>query len=572
MSAQPVPLNRQTVRRFVRALRDLFTSEVRRKAIGLLVLLVMFALSVNGLNVVNSYVGRDFMTAISQRDMTGFVRQAIMYVAVFAALTAVAVFYRFCEERLCLVWRSWLTKRVTSHYLDGRTYLRLKESAEIDNPDQRIADDIRGFTTSTLSFALISLNSILAAVSFSGVLWTISPLLFGVAVGYAALGTLITILMGRPLIGLNYVQSDREADFRATLIHVRENAESIAIGRREGRLKARLLGRIDGLIENFRRITSVNRNLGFFTTGYNYLIQIIPTLIVAPQFIRGEIEFGVITQSAMAFTQLLGAFSLIVNQFGSISSFAAVIARLGALAEGVEVSDSGRSPINVVEEPDRIAFERLTLCSSRDHGLLLKELSVSIPRGMNVLVTGPNESARVALFHAIAGIWSDGEGRIVRPKLDAVLFLPQRPYLAPGPLRDVLLRTGRERDVSDADVLAALQEAGLASVVERAGGLDIEVDWPTKLSLGEQQQLAFVRVLLAKPSFAVLDRLSSSFSPAQLRECLQLLTEHSITYILLDDSAETESFHDALLECQIDGHWHWGATNRSASKNDAVRI
>src|SRR5262249_36713849 len=155
---------------------------------------------------------------------------------------------------------------------------RLKESAELDNPDQRIADDARAFTTTTLSFALISLNSILAAVSFSGVLWTISPLLFGVALGYAALGTLMTVLLGRPLVGVNYRQSDREADFRSALIHVRENAESVALLHSEGRLRDRLLSRVDGLVGNFRRITAVNRNLAFFTTGYNYLIQIIPTL------------------------------------------------------------------------------------------------------------------------------------------------------------------------------------------------------------------------------------------------------------------------------------------------------
>src|SRR5215470_10137900 len=171
MSAQPTPLNRQTARRFVRAVRDLLTSEVRRRAIGLLVLLLLFALSVNALNVASSYVGRDFMTAISDRDMPGFVRLAILYIGVFAATTAVAVLYRFCEERLGLLWRSWLTKRVTVRYLDQRRYLRIRESTEIDNPDQRIAEDIRAFTTTTLSFTLILLNAILAAVSFSGVLW-----------------------------------------------------------------------------------------------------------------------------------------------------------------------------------------------------------------------------------------------------------------------------------------------------------------------------------------------------------------------------------------------------------------
>src|SRR5262249_40626886 len=153
--------------------------------------------------------------------------------------------------------------------------------------------------------------------------------------GYAALGTLAAIRLGRPLVGLNYRQSDQEANFRSDLIHVRENAESVALLRREGRLTARLLRRIDALADNFRRIPPGNPHLGFFTTGYNYLIQIIPTLIVAPLFIRGEVEFGVITQSAMAFTQLLGAFSLIINQVQSLSSFAAVIARLEALAVAV---------------------------------------------------------------------------------------------------------------------------------------------------------------------------------------------------------------------------------------------
>ena len=337
---------------------------------------------------------------------------------------------------------------MTERYLDGRTYLRLKESAEIDNPDQRIAEDTRAFTTTTLSFTLIFLNSTLAAISFSGVLWTISPLLFGVALGYAALGTLMTVLLGRPLVGLNYRQSDREADFRATLIHVRENAESVALLRREGRLRARLLNRIDELVGNFRRITSVNRNLGFFTTGYNYLIQIIPALIVAPRFIRGEVEFGVITQSAMAFTQLLGAFSLIINQFGSISSFAAVVARLSALAGAVERKGVDRPGIETVEDRDRVAYERLTLRPSRDDGPLLADVSVSIPRGTRVLVTGPNEAARVALFRATAGIWSHGEGRIIRPPLDAILFLPQQPYLTPGTLRHLLIRTGREQETS----------------------------------------------------------------------------------------------------------------------------
>lgn len=557
MSTQPTQLNRQTARRLVRAVRDLLCSEVRRQVIGLLVLLAIFALSVNGLNVLNSYIGRDLMTAIVAHDMAGFIRLMTVYVAVFVAMTAAAVLYRFSEERLGLLWRSWLTKRVTARYLDRRTYLRIRESDQVDNPDQRIAEDIRSFTTTTLSFALMFLNAILAVVSFSGVLWTISPLLFGAAVCYAAFGTLMTILLGRPLVWLNYAQSGLEADFRATLIHVRENAEWVAVSRREARLSQRLLGRIDELVHNFRRITSVNRNLAFFTTGYNYLIQIIPTLVVAPQFIRGEVEFGTITQSAIAFTQLLGAFSLIVNQFGSLSSFAAVVARLAGFAETVETIDVDRPAIETVESADRVAYEGLTLRASQDDGALLTGLSVSIPRGMRVLVTGPNEAARVALFRATAGIWSRGEGRIVRPPLDAISFLPQQPYLTPGTLRHLLVQTGREDDISDERILATVRDSELEFLVERVGGLDVERDWPTILSLGERQQLAIARLILARPSFAMLDRVSTALGSARLTQSLQRLTENSIAYMNFDEAVMSVDLYDAVLGIDANATWNW---------------
>ena len=456
MSEQAVPINRQTGERFVRVVKSFLSSEVRWRALGLFAVLIGLLFAISGLNVVNSYVGRDFMTAISNRDRAGFVRQAILYLGVFAASTVVAVFQRFAEERLGLLWRAWLTGRLITFYLAGRTYYWLKETGAVENPDQRIAEDVKAFTATTLSFTLIFLNGTFTVVAFAGVLWTISRLLFGVAVGYAALGSLLTILLGRPLVGLNYRQLDREANFRSALNHVHEHAESVALLRWEGQATARLHRLLDDLVDNFRRITSVNRNLGFFTTGYNYLIQIIPALIVAPLYIRGEVEFGVVTQSAMAFAQLLGAFSLIINQFQSISSFAAVIARVDALGEAVEHTTAPDAPaIETVEDRDRLAYERLTLRAPDGARTLVKDLSVSIPPGARLLVTGPNEAARVALFRATAGIWHEGEGKITRPPLDEVLFLPQRPDLPPVTLRELLLVPGRA--APDDQILAALR-------------------------------------------------------------------------------------------------------------------
>ena len=569
MSEQPVAFDRVTGRRFVRAVKYFLTSEVRWQARGLFALLIAFAFTINGLNVLNSYVGRDFMTAIAHRDQTGFIRQAVLYVGVLALSTAVAVLYRFTEERLGLFWRVWLTRRIIGQYFSDRTYLHLKESATVENPDQRIAEDVRTFTATTLSFTLMFMNGALAVLSFSGVLWTISPFLFGVAFGYAVIGTLATIYLGRPLIGLNYRQSDREASFRSDLIHVRENAESIALLRREGRLTARLLRRIDNLADNFRRIVAVNRNLSFFTTGYNYLIQIIPMLIVAPLFIRGKVEFGVITQSAMAFTTLLGAFSLIINQFQSISSFAVVIARLSALVGAVEKGPpSGRTGVAVVGDDGRIAYEGLTLYSPEGGRELLKNLTADIPRGTRVLIIGPNEAARMALFRATAGIWPAGVGTLVRPPLEEIFFLPQRPYLPPRTLRDLLL-TGQEQVMTDDEITAALREAGLDSVPARAGGLDSEHDWPTMLSVAEQQLLALTRLTLARPAFAMLDRVTAALKPAQVRQALRRFDENSITYITFAEDAESLELYDALLEIDADGAWSWRRTGHGTSAEAA---
>jgi vitamin B12/bleomycin/antimicrobial peptide transport system ATP-binding/permease protein len=565
MSEQAVPINRKTGERFVRVVKSFLSSEVRWRALGLFAVLIGFLFAISGLNVVNSYVGRDFMTAISDRDRAGFVRMATLYIGVFAASTVVAVFQRFAEERLGLLWRAWLTGRLITFYLAGRTYYWLKETGSVDNPDQRIAEDVKAFTATTLSFTLIFLNATFTVVAFSGVLWTISRVLFGVAVGYAILGSLLTILLGRPLIGLNYRQLDREANLRSALNHVNEHAESVALLHAEDQLTGRLRRRLDDLVDNYRRITSVNRNLGFFTTGYSYMIQIIPALIVAPLYIRGEVEFGVVTQSAMAFAQLVGAFSLIINQFQSISSFTAVIARVDALGEAVEHTMAPDSlAIETALDRDRVSYERLTLRAPDSADTLVKDLSLSIPRGARLLVTG-NEAARVSLFRATAGIWNGGEGKITRPPLDEILFLPQRPDLPPSTLRELLLWPGRA--ASDNEILAALRAAGLGPVVERAGGLDVQRDWQAFVSLGDQQLLVSTRIVLARPRFAFLDRADTTLGPGQVRQALEQLTQNSITPIHMAATAESDEQYDAVLEIDCDGAWAWRWTGADPAQD-----
>jgi putative ATP-binding cassette transporter len=369
--------------------------------------------------------------------------------------------------------------------------------------------------------------------------------------------------LGRPLIGLNYRQSDQEATFRSDLIHVRENGDSIALLQHEDVLATRLLRRIDSLAENFRRIISVNRNLGFFTTGYNNLIQLIPALIVAPLFIRGKAEFGVITQSAVAFAQLLGAFSLIVNQFQSISSFAAVIARLSSLAGAVDKRSLSPEMV-VVGDDGHIAYKGLTLLSPDRNRELLKNLNVEIPHGTRLLVVGPNEDARIALFRATAGVWPAVVGTVRRPPLEDIFFLSQRPYLPPGTLRDLLVRSGQEQAISDDQIATILRDVGLGSIHVRAGGLDAEQDWSAILSLGEQQLLALTRLIIARPAFIMLDRAMASLKPAQVREALRCLNENSVTYIAFAEEVESVDLYDAVLEINSGGGWEWTPVSRAA--------
>jgi putative ATP-binding cassette transporter len=541
--------------RWLRAVRAVITSEIGGKVRWMFGAILLGLIGINGLNVLNSYVGRDLVTSIEQLDATRFLTMALAYVSVFAALTTVAVMVRFGEERLALLWRNWLTRRLVDQYLADRAYLHVREGGELANPDQRIADDAGAFAGSTLSFLLIFINAGFAIVGFSGVMWTISPLLFGVAVAYAGFGSLLTVLLGRRLVRLQYVQSDREAAFRTELVHVGENAESVALLRLEGRLGERLRRRIEALISNAQRIVSVNRNLGFFTTGFGYGIQLIPPLIVGPLFMRGKVEFGVVTQSAMAFAHLLGAFSLIVTQIQQLSSYAAVLARITRLSAAIErASKSARLPrVSTVGSPE-LVYQDLTLRSHVGE-VLVAHLTLTISMGTRLLVIGTDE-ARRALFRATALGRDVAEGLVVRPGPEKILFLPERPHVPPGTVRDLLVSDGYEHRVSDESIHEVIRELGLGPALKRVGGLDIEGDWGHSLSLGEQQLFALARVLLATPAFSMIQNPNTTVAPEQLAQALRLFTQASITYVTFGAAPASPDLYDAVLELHADGSWN----------------
>ncbi|HEY7330190.1 MAG TPA: SbmA/BacA-like family transporter [Gemmataceae bacterium] len=549
---------RKELSRFRLVLKLFFLSEAGWWGVGLLALLFALVLIVKGLDIRNSYVWADLVTSATERKADLVCRLALLYAAVYAGSAIVATFLRFTEEFLGLRWRDWLTHHLTDRYFASRAYHRIKESGQLDNPDQRIAEDVKTFAASALSIFLILTNATVALIGFAGVLWSITPWLLAGAVGYAAFGTLTTILLGRRLVGLDVQQFRKEADFRYELVRLREQAGLVALLQGEAREKSRLLRQFALVLKNFRVIIGINRNLRFFTIWYGYMTQLIPVLITVPLYIRGEIEFGQVMQAQVGFNFVLDAFSLLVKEFQSLTTFAAVVERLGDFYEATEPQSSlAPSPIEIVEKKSRLAYEGLTLASADDGRLLIADLSLEIPRGQRLLVLGPDGPGRTALMRTMAGLWKTGQGRIIRPPLRSMMFLPQQPYLALGSLRDQLLYTiSPGVPVAEERLLAVLQEVQLGNILERSGGLDTEQrDWTSILSLGEQQSLAFARLLLAELEVAFLDEALSALPAERVRDLYGLLSRTVATYISTSSGPDLLEYHDQLLQLHSDGTW-----------------
>ncbi len=563
-------LGRRTIlARSARMLLSFVASPVGGKARLMFAVLVILLMSTNGFNVLISYVSRDFMTAIEQKDKAGFSYHALLMIGLFVVSTVAASFARYFEERLGLLWREWLTQKTLHQYMNHRSYQFIEASGSSQHPDQRISEDIRALTSTALSFMLMLLNSLLGIVAFAGVLLAISPLLLLVSFLYAVMGSLVTLWLGKPLIALNSSQVDREADFRSELLNVRTHAESIALLQRENTFQQRLLQRLAALVDNTRKMIAVNLRLAFFSGTYNYLIQIIPALLVAPLFIDGKAEFGIIAQSALAFTVLVNAFSLVVSQFPSISSFAAVVTRLNALTRAAEEAHSVRThSLHVRQDIDEIRYENVTLFGSEEEPTELRDFTLTLPPGLRTLITAKNKMILLRLFNVSAGIENHSMGVLRRPPADQVLFIPEKPYLPPGTLREVLAPDLAW--VGDPAILAVLEQLEMLNVLTIAGGLDTaHQDWNSLLSIGEQKLLEIARLLLAKPRFTYLLRLRSVLSDDHVARVMQALRASGITYINLGKQEYLDCY-DRVVELYDDGTWELRET-RGCDGPDAAR-
>ncbi len=501
----------------------------------------------------------EFTSALAARDEERFWISIKFCLWLLLAAVPIYALYYFVRDTLAINWRRWLTHRFLDSYFSHRHFYELNGNAGIDNPDQRLAEDINTFTQRSLYFLLIFIGSMLQLVAFSQVLWSISRELVYFLVFYATAGTLITIFVfGQRLMNLNFHQLRREADFRFGLVRVRENAEAIALYRGEGQEQQQIWQRFVAAFKNYKRLIRAQLRLNFFQHAYGLLTIVLPSAIIASRVLSGELEVGRAVQAAGAFAAVLTAISLIIENFESLSRFAAGIDRIDTLSRVLH----SHPPLHVQRESaivsvdaKQVVLENVTLMTPGQERVLLRKLSLAVETGDNLLIVGPSGAGKSSLLRAIAGLWRAGSGSIYRPPAKDILFLPQQPYMLLGSLRSQLLYPHKERAVSDAALLQALEQVNLPDLATRFGGLDAERDWAKVLSVGEQQRLAFARILLSKPRYAILDEATSALDAVNEDFLYRQLLELGTTLISVGHRPAILQYHRQVLELDGNGHW-----------------
>ncbi|MCA3286964.1 MAG: ABC transporter ATP-binding protein/permease [Roseomonas sp.] len=548
-------------------------SEERWRARLLLAVVITLNLSLVGMTVLLTFWQRAFYNTLENKDWDGFIALLFSwhrteaegllpgFVLVAALYILIAVYQLYLRQALQMRWRRWLTDVYLTEWLSDRAYYRMAlTDPYTDNPDQRIADDTRLFVEDTLSLGIGLINSIVTLGSFILVLWSLSGSItvFGVeipgymvwvALVYALLGTWLAHLIGRPLITLNFNQQRLEADFRYALVRFRENTEGVALYGGEADEKRGLTQRFSKLMLNWWDIMRATKRLTFFTAGYGQVASIFPIVVAAPAYFAGRMPLGGLIQTSSAFGQVQGALSWFVENYARLTEWRATVERLSGFTQAVaKAREADGGPRSGKATANELTLRDITL-SLPDGRVLLSGAQMTGTPGEAVLITGPSGSGKSTLFRAIAGIWPFGSGSISLPQNARVLFLPQRPYLPLGTFKRAVCYPEDEVRFSDAEVLAALNEAGLGHFAAR---LDEADSWGQRLSGGEQQRLSFARAFLQRPDWLFLDEATASLDPEAEEAMYERLKRAlpGLTMVSIAHRPAVARFHDRILRVE----------------------
>ena len=542
-----------------------WSSEERWIARGLLSAVIGLALFMVFLDVQFNSWYKDFYNALQKKNVDDFWVLILWFSFLASIYIVIAGYNRYLNLALQLRWRRWLTDKYLDGWLKDRIHYRLElKSYGTDNVDQRIQEDLKDFASLTLSLGLDLLSSVVTLVTFSHILWklsgpitlpvgagiTIQGYMMWVALIYAVIGSWLTHKVGAALTNLNFNQQRYEANFRFNLIRVRENAESIASYGGESDEKQSLTARFFEVWKNFRQLMIYSKRLTWFITGYRQIAIIFPIMVVAPRYFADKIEFGVIFQTSSAFGQVQGALSWFVTAYGEIAQWRATLNRLTSFHEAIQAARleaSGKQGIQRAATTTTSLTLKDTTIRLPDGSVLLGHVSAAINPGQHTLVTGPSGIGKSTLFRALSGIWPFGDGAVEVPAKARQMFLPQRPYLPIGSLRDAVAYPSASRGFMDEEIKAALRDCELPQLAERLEEVD---HWGQRLSIGEQQRLAFARALLNRPDWLFLDEATSALDETMEKKLYTLMRERlaGTTLVSIAHRPSVAQFHDHRIE------------------------
>jgi vitamin B12/bleomycin/antimicrobial peptide transport system ATP-binding/permease protein len=567
--------DRRLWQRFWKIARPYWFGDERWIGRGLIALLVVLLLGRTEFNVILNQQSGELTSALAAKDPRRFWHAMRVFgAALLVGVPAYAIYY-YVRDRLGIVWRRWLTAHFLKEYFTNRAFYELSTNDSIDNPDQRISEDIRAFTQKSVVFLLEVLSAVLTLIAFSGVLWSISRTLVLILVVYALLGSILTFaVFGKPLIGLNFTQLRREADFRFGLVRVRENAEAIAFYGGEARESSQVMERFASLFENYKRLILRALSLNLFQYTYTFITYALPTVVIAPRIISGELEVGRALQAGGAFTAMLSALTVFVDNFEILSAFAAGIERLHTFKRALHQHANHKPTSEEIlsSEGPELALKNVTLHTPGNGRVLATDVTLSVSAPDSLVIVGASGGGKSSLLRAIAGLWRSGSGTIVRPKLSEMLFLPQRPYMILGTLRQQLLYPNLEANLTDDDLRSALSRVNLEHLVERCGGFDKEIDFAKVLSVGEQQRLTVTRVLLGHPKIAVLDEATSALDGENEALLYAELRRTNATLISVTHHPSVIKHHSHVLELGAGGTWRLTETTGYAVDPELMEV